>query len=342
MKVAVFSARAYDRQFLDDANSSGRHHLEYFDTSLSLQTACLAEGSEAVCLFSSDCADRTVINSLGVLGIRLIALRSTGFDNVDLGAAQAHGVIVGHVPGYSPNAVAEHAFGLILSSVRHIHRAHERIADGNFSLTGLLGFTLQGKTLGIVGVGNIGSVVADIARGFGCTVLGTDPSPRAECREAGVDYCPLDELLARSDIVTLHCPLSDSTRHLIDARALGRMKPGAFLINTSRGAVLDTRAVITALESGHLGALAIDVYEQESGLFFEDHSDDRIRDEMFLRLRSFPNVLITGHQGFFTIEALTAITASTIANLDAFERHGAPVHPVVADEDSIIASHAAS
>lgn len=330
MKVAVFSAKPYDRQFLDAANSAGRHELEYFDAGLTSGTICLAEGSSVVCLFSSDRADRAVIERLAAMGVRLIALRSAGFDNVDLQAAQAHGIEVCRVPAYSPNAVAEHAFGLILSLARHITQAHDRIREGNFSLSGLLGFTLAGKTIGIVGVGNIGAVVAQIARGFGCSVLGSDPLPRTDCRAAGVHYCSLGELLARSDIVTLHCPLADSTRHLIGSGALARMKRGAMLINTSRGAVLDTRAAIHALESGQLGCLGIDVYENETGLFFADHSGEPIRDEVFLRLRSFPNVLITGHQGFFTAEALEAIAETTIANIDAFERDGVPIHPLAA------------
>lgn len=259
--------------------------------------------------------------------MKLIALRTAGFDNVDLNAAQRHGVAVCRVPAYSPNAVAEHAFALILSLVRKIHRAYNRVREGNFSLDGLLGFDLAGKTIGIVGVGNIGSVVFRIAQGFGCRVIGADPFPRDDLGAEGLQYCSLDELLETADIVTLHCPLEAGTRHLIDAPALARMKPGAVLVNTSRGAVVDTKAVIAALKGNRLGGLAIDVYEEE-GLFFEDRSCLPIADDQFARLLTFPNVLITGHQGFFTTEALTNIAETTIANMDAFERDGAPLHPV--------------
>lgn len=329
MRVTVYSAKPYDRQFLDRANS-GRHELHYLEPSLTAQTAPLAQGAAAVCLFANDQANSAVIEKFAELGIRLIALRSAGFNNVDLAAAKARGIAVCRVPAYSPHAVAEHSFALILALVRKIHRAYNRVREGNFSLDGLLGFDLAGKTVGIVGVGTIGSVVARIALGFGCRVLGSDPYPRSECRDAGLVYCPLDELLEQSDIVTLHCPLEAGTRHLIDAAALARMKPGAILVNTSRGAVLDTHAVIGALKRRHLGGLAIDVYEEEEALFFEDRSAETIMDDQFVRLLTFPNVLITGHQAFFTTEALTAIAETTIANLDAFEGSGAPLHPVVA------------
>lgn len=328
MKVAVFSTKPYDRQFLDKANAAGRHQLNYLEARLTGATAALAQGAGAVCLFANDRADAAAVERLSAVGVRLIALRSAGFNNVDLQAAISSGIAVCRVPAYSPHAVAEHTFALILALVRKIHRAYNRVREGNFSLDGLLGFDLRGKTIGIVGVGNIGSVVARIARGFGCEVLGCDPYPRAECELDGVRYCTLGDLLERSDIVTLHCPLDAGSRHLIDAAALDRMKPGAILVNTSRGAVLDTRAVIAALKRRRLAGLAIDVYEEEDALFFEDRSDQTIVDDQFARLLTFPNVLITGHQGFFTIEALTNIADTTIANLDTFERTGAPLHPI--------------
>lgn len=334
MQVAVFSTKSYDRQFLDRANA-GRHELRYLEAKLSTETAPLAHGASAVCLFANDHADAVVIEKFANMGVALIALRAAGFNNVDLAAAQARGITVCRVPAYSPHAVAEHTFALILALVRKIHRACNRVREGNFSLDGLLGFDLAGKTIGIVGVGNIGSVVARIASGFGCNVLGSDPYPREECERAGVNYRPLDQLLEQSDIVTLHCPLVGKTRHLIDATALGRMKPGAILVNTSRGAVLDTHAVIAALKRQHLGGLSIDVYEEEDALFFEDRSAEAIMDDQFARLLTFPNVLITGHQGFFTVEALTAIAETTIANLDAFERHGVPLHPVIGPASGI-------
>ena len=264
------------------------------------------------------------------MAIRLIALRAAGFDNVDLGAAATHGIAVARVPAYSPHAVAEHTFGLVLSLVRQIPRAFDRVRAGNFSLDGLVGFDLAGKTIGIVGVGNIGSVVARIAAGFGCAVLAYDPVRRPDCEAAGVVYVGLDELLGRSDIVSLHCPLNADTRHLIDAPALSRMRRGALLINTSRGAVIDTQAVIEALDRGQLGGLAVDVYERERGLFFEDRSGQPLDDPQFIRLLQFPNVLVTGHQGFLTVEALRNIAEATIANLDAFEQTGRAVHEVSA------------
>ena len=330
MKVAVYSTKAYDRQFLDAANA-GRHELMYLDCRLTVATAALAKGSNAVCLFANDQANSTTVMAFAHMGIRLIALRSAGFNNVDLAAARAHGIAVARVPAYSPHAVAEHTFALILSLVRKVHRAYNRVREGNFSLDGLMGFDLAGRTIGIIGLGNIGSVVAEIASGFGCKVLATDPVRRPDY-EGLVSYVAFDELLGRSDIVTLHCPLSERTRHLINSEALARMRSGALLINTSRGAVVDTHAIIDALKRQTLGGLAIDVYEEEDALFFEDRSGQTIMDDQFARLLTFPNVLITGHQGFFTVEALSGIAATTIANLDAFEKTGRPLHPVLIDE----------
>ena len=334
MKVAVYSAKPYDRQFHDTANA-GRHELRYLDCRLTVATAALAKGASAVCLFASDQANATTIMAFAHMGIRLIALRAAGFNNVDLAAAREHGIAVARVPAYSPHAVAEHTFALVLSLVRKVHRAYNRVREGNFSLDGLMGFDLAGKTIGIIGLGNIGSVVARIAAGFGCKVLAYDPVRRPECECIGVEYVGFEELLKRSDIVTLHCPLNDGTRHLIDTAAIERMKPGALLINTSRGAVVDTHAVIDALKRQHLGGVAIDVYEEEDALFFEDRSDEAIMDDQFARLLTFPNVLITGHQGFFTAEALTNIAATTIANIDAFERTGTPLHPVTIEAPAV-------
>jgi D-lactate dehydrogenase len=329
MKVAVFSAKPYDCQFLDAANS-GRHEMRYLDCRLTIATTALAKGSEAVCLFANDEANATTMMAFDHMGVRLIALRAAGFDNVDLHAAEAHRIAIARVPSYSPHAVAEHAFALLLALNRKLHLAYDRVRHGNFALDGLMGFDLVGKTLGIIGVGNIGSVAARIAHGFGCEVLGFDPHPREECREL-VGYVSLPELLERSGIVSLHCPLADSTRHIIGRAELAQMKPGALLINTSRGAVVDTSAIIECLQSGHLGGLATDVYEGEERLFSEDRSGQPIPDQRFVRLRAFPNVLITPHQGFFTREALTNIAATTIANLNGFEETGRPIHLVSAD-----------
>lgn len=328
MRVAVFSSRPYDRQFLEDANAAGRHELRYLQARLTGDTASLAQGCSAVCLFANDRADSGAVRKFAQLGVRLIALRSAGFNNVDLEAAQVNGIAVCRVPAYSPHAVAEHTVALVLALVRKIHRAYNRVRECNFSLDGLLGFDLAGKTIGIVGTGNIGSVVARIARGFGCHVIASDPYPRSECELAGVRYQPLEQLLKAADIVTLHCPLNAGTRHLIDSAALECMQAGAILVNTSRGAVLDTQAAIGALKRGQLGGLAVDVYEEEDALFFEDRSDQTIMDDQFVRLLTFPNVLITGHQGFFTVEAMTAIAETTIENIDAFERSGAALYPV--------------
>lgn len=328
MKVAVFSSKLCDKEFLDAANH-GRHELRYLDCRLTVATAALAKGSSAVCLFANDEANATTIMAFAHMGVELIALRAAGFDNVDLQAARGHSIAVARVPAYSPNAVAEHAFALLLSLNRKVHLAYERVRRGNLSLDGLMGFDLVGKTVGIVGVGNIGSVAARIAHGFGCRVLGTDPLRREDCKGI-VEYVELDQLLQRSDVVSLHCPLNETTRHLIGRRELARMKEGALLINTSRGAVIDTPAVLEAMEGSRLGGLAIDVYEREGGLFFEDHSGEKFQDKQFERLLALPNVLVTPHEGFFTAEALAKIASTTIENLSAFERTGRPVYEVLA------------
>ncbi|SFP03876.1 2-hydroxyacid dehydrogenase [Tranquillimonas alkanivorans] len=327
MRVAVFSTKPYDRTYLERANA-GAHDLAFFDAHLSKETVPLAAGAEAVCAFVNDDLSADTVNALAELGVRLIALRSAGFNNVDLNAAREAGMQVARVPAYSPHAVAEHTVALILALDRKLHRAYNRVREGNFSLDGLLGFDLNGRTAGIVGTGEIGSVVARILTGFGCRILAHDPHENPDCLALGVRYVPLDELLAESDIVTLQCPLTPQTHHLIDAEALEKMKPGVMLVNTSRGAVVDTTALIGALKSGRIGSVGLDVYEEEADLFFEDLSSQVIPDDVFARLLTFPNVLITGHQGFFTEEALTAIAETTIANVTAFEKEGAPVHGV--------------
>jgi D-lactate dehydrogenase len=288
----------------------------------------LAEGCEAACLFVNDRADAAALEALAAGGVRLLALRSAGYNHVDLVAAKRLGIAVGRVPAYSPEAVAEHAAALILALNRRICRAHARVREGNFALDGLLGFDLHGKTVGVVGTGQIGLAFARIMRGFGCAVLAFDPCPSDAAAGIGVRYVAMEELLAASDIVSLHCPLTEATRHLIDAAALARMKPGAMLVNTSRGAILDTRAVIGALKSGRLGYLALDVYEEEGPLFFEDRSATAIADDVFARLLTFPNVLITGHQAFFTAEAMRAIAEVTAENLESFARGGVAKYPV--------------
>lgn len=327
MKVGVFSTKMYDRRFLDSANCE-RHHLKYLELRLTPDTAALAGDAQAVCAFVNDQLDRPTITALAEQGVRLIALRCAGFNNVDLAVAKDLGVAVARVPSYSPHAVAEHTAALILSLNRKIHRAYARVREGNFSLDGLLGFDLHGRTVGIVGTGQIGMVLAGIMRGFGCRVLAFDPVHDPALERMGAAYVEMPDLLARSDIVTLHCPLTPQTRHLIDSAAITRMKKGVMLINTSRGAVIDTQAVIKGLKSDRIGYLGLDVYEEEGDLFFEDLSDQMIKDDVFARLLTFPNVLITGHQAFFTEEALSTIAATTIGNISAFEKDGRPIHQV--------------
>jgi D-lactate dehydrogenase len=334
VKVAVFSAKSYDRSYLSAANGAAGqpHELAFFDAHLLLSTVSLAAGATVVCPFVNDRVDGPVLDALAAQGTRLIALRGAGFNNVDLPAARRAGITVARVPAYSPWAVGEHAVALMMALNRKTHRAYARVREGNFSLEGLLGFDFHGRTVGLIGVGRIGLVVARIMRGFGCRVLAHDPAPSEELESLGVSSVALGELLSEADIVSLHCPLTPETRHLIDGRAVGRMKPGVMLINTSRGAVVETRAVIEGLKSGRIGYLGLDVYEEEGDLFFEDLSEQVLQDDVFARLLTFPNVLITGHQAFFTREALDAIAATTIANITAFESAGKPVHEVTPEE----------
>jgi D-lactate dehydrogenase len=319
MKIAVFSTQAYDRRFLDEAIAADRvgdrFTLIYHQTSLTLQSTLLAKNCDAVCVFVNDVLDAGVLAALKDLGVRAVLLRCAGFNNVDLKAAAALGLFVARVPAYSPEAVAEHAIAMVMTLNRNTHRAYNRVREGNFMLDGLLGITLAGKTAGIIGTGKIGLATARIFAGFGCTVLGRDPAPSPAFAGTMVE---LPELLASADIVSLHCPLLPATRHMINAETLSLMKPGAMLVNTSRGGLIDTEAVIAALKSRHLGHLAIDVYEQESTLFFHDHSSDIIDDDVFQRLMTFPNVLVTGHQGFFTVDALREISAVTLSNVTCF------------------------
>lgn len=269
-----------------------------------------------------------MLNALAASGTKLVALRSAGFNHVDLEAARELGLTVARVPAYSPDAVAEHTVALILALNRKIHKAFARVREGNFALEGLLGFDLCGRTVGIVGTGKIGLCVARIMAGFGCDILAFDPQPSPELQRLGGRYVELPELLSSSDIVSLHCPLTPATHHLIDREAIERMKPGVMLINTSRGAVVDTRALIGGLKAGRIGNLGLDVYEEEGDLFFENLSDQMIQDDVFARLLTFPNVLITGHQAFFTREAMTAIAETTIGNISSFERTGSATHTV--------------
>ncbi|PZW38982.1 D-lactate dehydrogenase [Humitalea rosea] len=330
MQIAVFSTKPYDQSFLTAANvaAGSPHALHFLEARLTADTAVLAEGAQAVCAFVNDRADAGVLAQFARSGVRLLALRSAGFNNVDLAAARRLGVTVARVPAYSPRAVAEHTVAMILGLNRHIPRAHARVRDGNFALDGLLGFDLHGRTVGVVGTGRIGIAFARIMLGFGCKVLAHDPVQDPACAGLGIGYVPLDALLAGSDIISLHCPLSPATHHLIDAAAIARMRPGVMLINTSRGGLVDTPAVVEALKAGAIGHLGLDVYEEEADLFFEDLSDHLLQDDVFARLLTFPNVLITGHQAFFTAEALTAIAETTLANISAFAATGQALHEV--------------
>ncbi len=331
MKIAVFSARPYDRESLDEANADCGHELTFFEPRLGPETASLAGGFPAVCVFVNDRLSAEVLKELQGGGTHLIALRCAGFNNVDLAAAERLGLTVVRVPAYSPYAVAEHAVGLILALDRRIHRAYARVREGNLSLDGLLGFDLHGRTVGIVGTGRIGTVVAKILHGFGCEVLVHDPVVNPECERTGARYVQLDELFRASDIVTLHCPLTPDTHHMIDDRAIGVMKPGVMLINTSRGALVDTRAVIRGLKSGSISYLGLDVYEEEADLFFRDFSEKIIQDDVFARLLTFPNVIVTGHQAYFTRDALRNIADTTLANISDFEQGRTCSNIILAD-----------
>lgn len=315
MRILTYSTKPYDRQFFEGANADGGHELEYFEGHLDHTTAKLAAGFDAVCVFVNDEVDRQVLSALASEGIRAVALRCAGYNNVDLVAAKELGVTVVRVPAYSPHAVAEHAAALILALNRHIHRAYTRVRDGNFALQGLLGFDLNERTVGVVGTGQIGAVFAQLMKGFGCRLLGYDVRPNPDCEALGMEYVGLDRLMAESDILSLHCPLTPETHHLIDDAAVARMKPGVMIINTSRGAVIDTSAAIRGLKSGRIGHLGLDVYEEEADYFFEDLSETVIPDDQLARLTTFPNVLITSHQAYFTHEALTTIAETTLRNL---------------------------
>jgi len=319
MKVAVFSTKSYDREWFDRVNNESKHQLTYFDASLNAATTNLALGFEAVCVFVNDKIDKETIEQLAKNNIKLIALRCAGFNNVDIIAASERDIKVLRVPAYSPQAVAEHAVALILTLNRKTHKAYNRIRENNFSLEKLMGFNLHNKTVGVIGTGKIGTIFCSIMQGFGCKVIAFDINESEELKRKGVQYKTFDELLSESDIISLHCPLTPETRHLIDKKAFAQMKKGAMIVNTSRGAVIDSSDAIDALKTGKLGYLGIDAYEQEENLFFKDLSESIIQDDTILRLMSFHNVLITAHQGFFTKEAMEQITTTTIKNFNDFE-----------------------
>jgi len=315
--IRFFSAKPYDRPGFDQANASGEHAITYLDPRLDIATVDLAAGAPVVCAFVNDDLSAPVLKALAAGGTTCVAMRCAGYNNVDLDAAEAHGITIVRVPAYSPNAVAEHTLALILALNRRIHRAYNRVRDGNFSLDGLVGFDLAGRTAGVIGTGQIGQIVARLLWHFRCNVLAVDPNQDEHLVDLGVEYVGLDELLSRSDIVSLNCPLTESTNHLIDAQAISVMRRGAMLVNTGRGPLIDTVAAIDGLKSGQLGSLAMDVYEEETPLFFEDRSQEILNDDVFARLLTFPNVLITAHQAFLTSDALGAIAETTLANITA-------------------------
>jgi len=316
-KVSVFSAQPYDQRFFNIANAQHGFTLNYHTAALDITTTPACEGADAVCAFVNDSLDANVLEAIHKQGVKAIALRCAGFNQVDLEAAKRLGLEVTRVPAYAPEAVAEHAIALLMTLNRRTHKAFNRVREGNFALEGLLGANIHGKTAGVIGLGKIGLATAKILNGFGCRVLGFDPTSSAEFAKFGQE-ATLDEVLAQSDIITLHCPLLPQTHHLINAEAIAKMKKGVLLINTSRGGLVDTMAAIKGLKNKQIGGLGIDVYEQEGSLFFRDLSSDIIQDDVFERLMTFPNVLVTGHQGFFTQEALHEIANVTLSNLSCF------------------------
>ncbi|GJM61417.1 2-hydroxyacid dehydrogenase [Persicobacter diffluens] len=315
MKIAFYSYKSYDKEWFNRCNEDFGYEFKYFRVQLDEETVDYSKGCDAVCVFVNDKLNREIIEKLAANGIKLIALRCAGFNNVDLEAAQEFGIDVRRVPAYSPEAVAEHAVALILTLNRKIHRAYNRVRDGNFSLSRLTGFNLHGKTVGVVGTGKIGMIFANIMKGFGCEILMYDKFPNKKFEKDGMRYVDLTELLQKSDIVSLHTPLLPETSHMMNQYTFGLMKEGAMLINTSRGGLINTQAAIDALKTGQLGYLAIDVYEMEEGLFFHNHSEKIITDDTISRLLAFPNVLITSHQAFFTVEALNQISLVTLTNI---------------------------
>ena len=318
MKIAFFSTKPYDREFFEKYNEV--HELHFYEVALNEQSVRLAEGANVICVFVNDKLNVSVIDSLQKSGVQLIALRCAGFNNVDLTAAKEADIKVVRVPAYSPYAVAEHALALIMTLNRKTHKAYNRVREGNFSLEKLTGFDLYHKTVGVIGTGKIGGVFAVIMLGLGCKVIAYDKFPDEHLMAAGISYVSFEDLLIKADIVSLHCPLTEDTRHLINTDALALMKKGVMLINTSRGALIDTQAVVEALKNQTVGYLGIDVYEQEENIFFNDLSEQILQDDTLARLMTFPNVLITSHQGFLTEEALTQIAITTLQNISDFEQ----------------------
>jgi D-lactate dehydrogenase len=318
MKITFFSTQPYDKAFFEEHNQHVGFIIDFFEVALTEKSVNLIENSDAICVFVNDKVTSMIIDQLVKKGVKIIALRCAGFNNVDLQAAARNNIRVVRVPAYSPHAVAEHAVAMIMTLNRKTHKAYNRIREQNFSLSGLMGFDLFQKTIGVIGTGNIGKAFCQIMLGFGCTVIACDIKEDETLTKAGVVYLPLDDLLQRVDVLSLHCPLNDNTRYIINDVTILKMKTGVMLINTSRGGLINTKSVIKSLKSGHLGSVGIDVYEQEETLFFRDLSDHIIEDDTITRLMSFHNVLITAHQGFFTKEAMDQIAETTLSSLNAF------------------------
>lgn len=327
-EIRVFSAKSYDREGFTQANERHGHDLVFLDARLEPATVELAAGAPAVCVFVNDVVSAPVLDALAAGGTECVALRCAGYNNVDVAQAERLGLTVVHVPAYSPNAVAEHTLALILALNRRIHRAYNRVRDGNFALDGLVGVDLAGKTVGVVGTGRIGAIVARLLWHLRCRVLAVDPYEDEHLLELGAEYVDLERALAESDIITLNCPLTAETHHLVDAEAISRMRRGVMLVNTGRGALIDTAAVVDGLKSGQIGSLALDVYEEEADLFFVDRSEEILDDDVFARLLTFHNVLITAHQAFLTREALAAIAETTLSNVGAALGDGEAVNVV--------------
>ncbi|ABS46505.1 MULTISPECIES: 2-hydroxyacid dehydrogenase [Yersinia pseudotuberculosis complex] len=320
MKLAVYSTKQYDRKYLELVNKDFGFELEFFDFLLTPKTAKMAEGCQAVCLFVNDDGCREILTELAAIGVKILALRCAGFNNVDLEAAKELGIQVVRVPAYSPEAVAEHTVGMMLSLNRRIHRAYQRTRDANFSLEGLIGFNMHNRTAGIIGTGKIGVATMRILKGFGMRLLAFDPYPSEQALELGAEYVDLKTLYAESDVISLHCPMTPENHHLLNKQSFDQMKDGVMIINTSRGGLIDSTAAIDALKQQKIGSLGMDVYENERDLFFEDKSNDVIQDDVFRRLSSCHNVLFTGHQAFLTEEALTSISVTTLQNIAQLDK----------------------
>ncbi|MFQ3198424.1 MAG: D-lactate dehydrogenase [Paraglaciecola sp.] len=322
MKIAFFNTKPYDQQYFDKLNQTHGHEIRYLTPHLNLESTALVNDEQVVCAFINDSLDAEVLNVLQQKGVTLIALRSAGFNHVDLLAAKQLNLPVVRVPAYSPYAVAEHAAGLLLCLNRKLNRAYNRVREGDFSLHNLMGFDLHGKTVGIIGTGKIGQAFNKIMQGFGCHVIAYDNTQYQECIDTGVEYVSLDTLFSQASIISLHCPLTPETAHMINEQSLAKMQDNVTIINTSRGKLIDTKAIIAALKTGKVGLLGLDVYEEEEALFFEDFSSSVIKDDQLARLLTFPNVIVTSHQAFFTCEAMEQIAQVTLSNITEFEKNG--------------------